>query len=141
MDNAEILSKISLFSLMKKRDLKRLSKLTQRHRYEKEDVIVREGARDGRLFVIVSGEVAVIKDLGGPSEVFLRELGAGTYFGEMALIDDYVRTASVVAQVDTEVISLDQWNFRDEIKKYPSVAIELLQTLSRRIRAIENADS
>ena len=141
MDTAEILSRISLFSLMKKRDLKRLSKLTQRHRYEKADVIVREGARDGRLFVIVSGEVAVIKNLGGPSEVFLRELGSGTYFGEMALIDDYVRTASVVARVDTEVISLDQWNFRDEIKKYPSVAIELLQTLSRRIRAIENADS
>ena len=141
MDNAEILSKIALFSLMKKRDLKRLSKLTQRHRYQKEDVIVREGARDGRLFVIVSGEVEVIKDLGGPSEVFLRELGSGTYFGEMALIDDYVRTASVVARVDTEVVSLDQWNFRDEIKKYPSVAIELLQTLSRRIRSIESADS
>jgi len=140
MDNAEILSKIALFSLMKKRDLKRLSKLTQRHRYEKGDVIVREGARDGRLFIVVSGEVAVVKDLGGPSEVFLRELRSGTYFGEMALIDDYVRTASVVARVDTEVISLDQWNFRDEIKKYPSVAIELLQTLSRRIRAIESAD-
>ncbi len=140
MDTVEILSRISLFSLMKKRDLKRISKLTQRHHYEKGDVIVREGARDGRLFVIVSGDVAVIKDLGGPSEVFLRELGSGTYFGEMALIDDYVRTASVVARVDTEVISLDQWNFRDEIKKYPSVAIELLQTLSRRIRAIESAD-
>ena len=140
MNNAEILSKISLFSLMKKRDLKRISKLTQCHRYEKGDVIVREGARDGRLFVIVSGEVVVIKDLGGPSELVLRELGDGTYFGEMALIDDYVRTASVVARVDTEVISLDQWDFRDEIKKYPSVAIELLQTLSRRIRAIESAD-
>jgi CRP-like cAMP-binding protein len=141
MDTAEILSRISLFSLMKKRDLRRISKLTQRHRYLKGDVIVREGARDGRLFVIVSGEVTVIKDLGGPSEVFLRELGDSAYFGEMALIDDYVRTASVVARVDTEVISLDQWNFRDEIKKYPSVAVELLQTLSRRIRAIENADS
>ena len=140
MNNAEILSKISLFSLMKKRDLKRISKLTQCHRYEKGDVIVREGAKDGRLFVIVSGEVVVIKDLGGPSELVLRELGDGTYFGEMALIDDYVRTASVVARVDTEVISLDQWDFRDEIKKYPSVAIELLQTLSRRIRAIESAD-
>ena len=140
MDHDEILSKIALFSLMKKRDLRRLSKLTRIHRYEKGDVIVREGARDGRLFVIVLGEVTVIKDLGGPSELFLRTLGAGTYFGEMALIDDYVRTASVVAETDTEVLSLDQWNFRDEIKKYPSVAIELLQTLSRRIRAIENAD-
>lgn len=140
MDNTETLSKIALFSLMKKRDLKRLSKLAQRHRYEKGDVIVREGARDGRLFIIISGEVAVIKDLGEPSEVFLRALGSGTYFGEMALIDGYVRTASVVARMDSEMLSLDQWTFRDEIKKYPSVAIELLQTLSRRIRAIENAD-
>jgi CRP/FNR family cyclic AMP-dependent transcriptional regulator len=140
MDNIEILSKIALFSLMKKRDLKRISKLSRRHRYEKGDVIVQEGARDGRLFVIISGEVAVMKDLGKPCEIHLRKLGSGTYFGEMALIDDYVRTASVVALNETEVLSLDQWNFRDEIKKYPSVAIELLQTLSRRIRAIENTD-
>ena len=140
MDNSEILSKIGLFSLMKKRDLRRISKLGKRHRYGKGDVIVREGARDGRLFVIISGEVAVVKDLEKPSQVFLRRMGPGTYFGEMALIDDYVRTASVVAQGDTELLSLDQWNFRDEIKKYPSVAIELLQTLSRRIRAIENAE-
>ncbi len=140
MDNTEILSAISLFSLMKKRDLKRVAKLTNRHRYQKGEIIVKEGARDGRLFVIVSGEVAVIKGAGGPNEVVLRHMGDGTYFGEMALIDDYVRTASVVAQSETEVLSLDQWNFRDEIKKYPSVAIELLQTLSRRIRAIENSD-
>ena len=140
MDHTEILSKIGLFSLMKKRDLRRISKLSKRHNYREGDVIVREGARDGRLFVIVSGEVSVIKDMGRPEEVMLRELGSGTYFGEMALIDDYVRTASVVAKVDTEVLSLDQWNFRDEIKKYPSVAIELLQTLSRRIRAIENTE-
>ena len=76
MDNVEILSKISLFSLMKKRDLRRISKLAQRHRYEKGDVIVSEGARDGRLFVIISGAVAVIKGLGGPSEMFLRDMGA-----------------------------------------------------------------
>lgn len=125
---------------MKKRDLRRISKLSKHHNYQKGDVIVREGSRDGRLFVIVLGEVSVIKDMGRPEEVLLRQLGPGTYFGEMALIDDYVRTASVVARVDTEVLSLDQWNFRDEIKKYPSVAIELLQTLSRRIRAIENAE-
>ena len=140
MDHTEILSKIGLFALMKKRDLRRISKLSKRHNYGKGDVIVREGARDGRLFVIVSGGVSVIKDMGRPEEVLLRELGPGTYFGEMALIDDYVRTASVIAKVDTEVLSLDQWNFRDEIQKYPSVAIELLQTLSRRIRAIENPE-
>ncbi len=139
MDNTEALSRIALFSLMKKRDLRRISKLSKRHRYHKGEVIVKEGTRDGRLFVIISGEVAVYKDLGSAGESLLRSMGAGTYFGEMALIDDYVRTASVVAKEDTEVLSLEQWNFRDEIRKYPSVAIELLQTLSRRIRAMENA--
>ena len=137
MDDAEILSRVALFSLMKKRDLKRIAKLAKHHSYKKGESIVREGARDGRLFVIISGEVAVIKGLGGKSEKNLRALRSDNYFGEMALIDDYVRTASVVAKEDTEVLSLDQWNIRDEIKKYPSVAIELLQTLARRLRAVE----
>ena len=137
MDDAEILSRVALFSLMKRRDLKRIAKLAKHHSYKKGDLIVKEGARDGRLFVIISGEVSVVKDLGGPSEKMLRVLRSDNYFGEMALIDDYVRTASVVANEQTEVISLDQWNIREEIRKYPSIAIELLQTLGRRLRAAE----
>jgi len=137
MDDAEILSRVALFSLMKRRDLKRIAKLARHHSYEKGDLIVKEGARDGRLFVIISGEVSVVKDLGGPSEKMLRVLRSDNYFGEMALIDDYVRTASVVANEQTEVLSLDQWNIREEIRKYPSIAIELLQTLGRRLRAAE----
>jgi CRP/FNR family cyclic AMP-dependent transcriptional regulator len=137
MDDAEILSRVALFSLMKKRDLKRIAKLAKHHLYEKGDLIVREGERDGRLFVIISGHVSVVKDLGGSSEKTLRVLRSDNYFGEMALIDDYVRTASVVANDRTEVLSLDQWNIREEIRKYPAIAIELLQTLGRRLRAVE----
>jgi CRP-like cAMP-binding protein len=137
MDDAEILSRVALFSLMKRRDLKRIAKLAKHHSYEKGDLIVKEGARDGRLFVIISGEVSVVKNLGGPSEKLLRVLRSDNYFGEMALIDDYVRTASVVSNEQTEVLSLDQWNIREEIRKYPSIAIELLQTLGRRLRAAE----
>ncbi|MBC8418504.1 MAG: cyclic nucleotide-binding domain-containing protein [Proteobacteria bacterium] len=137
MDDAEILSRVALFSLMKKRDLRRIAKLAKHHSYKKGEIIVREGARDGRLFIVISGEVEVIKGLGGGSEKPLRVLRCDNYFGEMALIDDYVRTASVVAKEDTEVLSLDQWNIREEIKKYPSIAIELLQTLGRRLRAVE----
>jgi len=137
MDEAEILSRVALFSLMKRRDLKRIAKLAKHHSYEKGDLIVREGARDGRLFIIISGQVSVVKDLGGPSEKTLRVLRSDNYFGEMALVDDYVRTASVVADDHAEVLSLDQWNIREEIRKYPAIAIELLQTLGRRLRAVE----
>lgn len=137
MNEAEVLSKISLFSLMKKRDLKRIAKSAKHHSYKKGDLIIREGDHDGRLFVIISGEVEVLKDMAGPAERRLRTLRSNNYFGEMALLDDYVRTASVIAKQDAELMSLDKWNIREEIKKYPSVAIELLQTLARRLRAAE----
>ena len=137
MDDAEILSRVGLFSLMKKKDLRRIAKLAKHHAYKKGEIIVREGARDGRLFVIISGEVEVIKSLGAEDEKHLRVLRSDNYFGEMALIDDHVRTASVVAKEETEVLSLYQWNIREEIKKYPSIAVELLQTLGRRLRAVE----
>jgi len=137
MDDAEILSRVALFSLMKKKDLRRIVKLAKHHSYKKGEIIVREGARDGRLFIIISGEVEVIKGLGAVDEKPLRILRSDNYFGEMALIDDHVRTASVVAKEETEVLSLYQWNIREEIKKYPAIAIELLQTLGRRLRAVE----
>jgi len=137
MDDAEILSRVALFSLMKKKDLRRIAKLAKHHSYKKGEIIVREGARDGRLFIIISGEVEVIKNLGAGDEKPLRILRSDNYFGEMALIDDHVRTASVVAKEETEVLSLYQWNIREEIKKYPAIAIELLQTLGRRLRAVE----
>jgi len=137
MDDAEILSRVALFSLMKKKDLRRIAKLAKHHSYKKGEIIVREGARDGRLFIIISGEVEVIKGLGAGDEKPLRILRSDNYFGEMALIDDHVRTASVVAKEETEVLSLYQWNIREEIKKYPAIAIELLQTLGRRLRAVE----
>jgi CRP/FNR family cyclic AMP-dependent transcriptional regulator len=139
MHEADLLARVPIFSFMKKRDLQRIAQHTQRNLFHKGDLIIREGDRDGRLFIIVNGEVDVIKDLGGRNERHLRTMGPNSYFGEMALIDDLVRTASVVARDHAEVLCLQQWDLRQEIEKYPVVAIELLQMLCRRIRAIEKS--
>ena len=133
----DFLSKVSIFSLMKKEDLERIAKQTQHHFFHKGEVIIREGGRDRRLFIIIRGEVEVIKGLGSKNERHLRTLEPHSYFGEMSLIDDLVRSASVIAKGDTQILSLDQWNLRKEIEKYPAMAFELLQMLSRRIRTIE----
>ncbi|MBW1772625.1 MAG: cyclic nucleotide-binding domain-containing protein [Deltaproteobacteria bacterium] len=133
----EYLSRVSIFALMKKDDLKRIAALAQEHFYRKGDVIIREGDKDGRLFVIVNGMVDVVKGLGSENEKRLATLGPYSYFGEMALIDDLVRSASVKANEETQLLSLDHLNLKKEIEKYPALAIELLQMLSRRIRAIE----
>lgn len=137
MDDTDFLSEVSIFSHMKKRDLKRIAKLAEYKVFRKGDVIIEEGDRDGRLFVIIRGEAEVVKNLGGKNRLSLRIMGPKSYFGEMALIDDLIRTASVVAKKKTEVLTLDQWNLRQEMDKYPAIAVELLQMLSRRIRALE----
>ena len=136
-DEVDILGKVPIFSSVEKTDLERLATLTHRHLFHEGDVIIREGEHDRRLFVTVSGKVEVIKSLGTKSERRLREFGPLSYFGEMALIDDLARSASVVATEETEVLSLDHLDLRQEIEKYPAVAFELLRMLSQRIRSIE----
>jgi CRP-like cAMP-binding protein len=137
MNEAEVLAKVSLFSKMKAADLKRIASLAQSHVFQSGETIIREGDRDGRLFVIVSGEVEIIKSLGKKNERFVRTLGPLNYFGEMALIDDLVRSASVVAKRETGVLILDKWSLRQEFERYPAMALELMRMLSQRIRAIE----
>jgi CRP-like cAMP-binding protein len=136
-DEMNFLAEVSLFSHLKKRDLRRVAKLTRYETFQAGDVIVREGERGGQLLIIVKGQAEVIKGLGGGAEWRLQTLGPRSYFGEMALIDDWVRTASVVAKTEMLVLSLDHWNLRKEIEKDPVISIELLQMLTRRIRVLE----
>lgn len=137
INKVDFLDKVSIFSHMKKADVHRVAELAQHHLFHDRDLIIREGDRDRRLFIIVNGEAEVIKNLGEKNEKRVRTLGPYNYFGEMSLIDDLVRSASVVAKKETQALSLDQWDLRQEIEKYPAMAFELLQELSQRIRAIE----
>jgi len=122
---------------MKKPDIHRIAELVQYHLFHDGDLIIREGDHDRQLFIIVNGKAEAIKNLGEKNEKRVRTLGPYSYFGEMALIDDLVRSASVVAKEETQTLSLAQWDLRQEIEKYPAMAFELLKMLSQRIRAIE----
>ena len=137
MKKAEFLSRVSLFSLLNKADLDRIAEKALEHFFKKGEVVIREGDRDRRLFVMISGEVDVIKDLGGHKGKRVRILGPYSYFGEMALIDDLPRSASVVTREDSQLLSIDHGHLRREIEGNPEIAFELLKMLSWRIRAIE----
>ncbi len=137
MNAADFLAKVSIFSHLKKRDLKRIVKMAQDEVFQCGEIIIKEGDRSGRLFVVISGTVDVIKNMGQKNEARLTTLGPQTYFGEMALLDDLTRTASVVAKTETKVLYIDHLNLREEIERNPVLAIELLQMLTRRLRAIE----
>ncbi len=138
MENeADYLAKISIFSNFKKEDLQRLAKKSRYCSYKMGDVIISEGERDGRLFILINGKVDVIKSYRTKKAKRLRTLAAPCYFGEMALIDEMVRSATVVARGKATALCLDQWNLQEEIEKYPALAIELLRMLYRRFLALE----
>ena len=66
-----------------------------------------------------------------------RRLGPGDSFGEMALLDQEGRSATITADTDVTMATIPEWNFKPFLKEHPEVAYRLLQTLSRRVRQAE----
>ena len=136
-EKVDYLATVSLFSHLSKRDLRRLANQSRYCSFEFGDIIINEGERDGRLYILISGKVNVFKSYRTKKEKQLRTLEPPAYFGEMALIDDLVRSASVVAMRDTKTLCLDKLNLDREIERNPIIAKKLLQMLSRRLLALE----
>jgi CRP-like cAMP-binding protein len=139
MNRVSFLSRVPLFALLQREELERLAEQTEEHRVEAGTIVIREGDLDRRMFMIVSGRASVVIGLETSKERTLVELGPCSYFGEMALIDDLVRSASVLALEETRLLSLQADTLLDAIGSHPSLAMELLQTMSRRVRALEKS--
>jgi CRP-like cAMP-binding protein len=134
MEHKEILAQVPLFSDLEPGDLKRLIKVVKERNYPAGEVILKEGEEAVGFFVVSSGRVQVVKDLGGPKEIVLATLGPGEFFGETALLDGYLRTASVRALEDTHCLAMTRWDFTSELKGNPEMAVQILRTLARRLR-------
>jgi len=102
-------------------------------------VIVRQGDTATAFYLILSGEVEVTHTATADAEAstVLATLGPGDVFGEMALLDDGTRSSSVTALAPTRCALLSRWDFREELRRSPEVAIRLLAILSRRIRSLD----
>ncbi|MGD8664079.1 MAG: cyclic nucleotide-binding domain-containing protein, partial [Desulfobacterales bacterium] len=133
MKKEDYLAKVSIFSYFRKKDLQRLAKRSRYFSFEIGDVIINEEENDGRFFILINGKVDVIKSYGTRKQRLLRTLSPHSYFGEMALFDDLVRSATVVAKEDVKTLCLGKMNLYKEIEKYPQLAIDLLQMLNRRL--------
>ena len=136
-EKVDYLATVTLFSHLSKKDLKRLANQSRYCSFKFGDVIINEGERDGRLYILISGKVRVFKSYRTKKEKRLRTLEPPDYFGEIALIDDLVRSASVVAMRDTRTLCLDKLNLDREIERNPIIAKKLLQMLNRRLMALE----
>jgi CRP-like cAMP-binding protein len=133
---AEFIAKVPLFRDLKPRHIEKIAKRMRERDYETGDVIVEQGAMGIGLFVMVRGTSRVIRSLGDGSTRELDTLERFDFFGELSLLDDHVRTASVVANEPVKCLVLAKLDFLDELDDEPEMAVPMLKELAHRFRRI-----
>ena len=123
----EVLRQVPLFSNLDEKDLDQLSRQMHERRFPEGAEVTTEGATGAGFFVIIEGNADV--SIGGEHRA---TLGPGDHFGEVALIDDGVRSASITAATDLLCYGLTPWEFRPFVEDHPQVAWALLETLHAR---------
>lgn len=103
--------------------------------YKKGQFIVKEGELGKEMFIIQSGSVEVIRE-DGDNKIIFNTLERGDFFGEMALLEQAPRSATVVAREDTQLMVLNIGNFLTKIRRDPTFAFNIMQKMSKRIRIL-----
>ena len=146
MMDATLFQKIFLFQDIKEDELHRVLDHTSRREFPAGTVIIQEGEPGDSLFIMATGEVEITKQLtlvldeDTPKERVMIRLKAenGVYFGEMALLESEIRSATVTALTDCSLLELHQKDFLELIEQHPAMGIKLLlrlaQILSRHLR-------
>ncbi len=136
MTTADILAKVPLFTSLERRDLMTLAASARERQYQPGEEMVRQGDTGVGLFVLTQGRVRVTQNRQGET-YDLGVLDHGQVFGEISLLDDLPRTATVTAIEPCSVIIVPIWDFRAALRENPSMALALLTSLSRRLRRVE----
>jgi CRP/FNR family transcriptional regulator len=135
---AEFLTSVPLFRSLKRRQIERLAVRFVRRKYAAGQDIVVQGQSGIGLFILVSGKAEAIRVHTDGTKMVVNTFGPTDFFGELALLDDAPRTASVVATADCECLALTQWEFLSALREDADMAIVILQEMARRFRRTLN---
>src|SRR5215469_16569890 len=133
----DVIAQVPLFHDLSHRELQILAANCREREYPTDATLLRQGETGVGLFVLISGKVRASQQT--PSGE-TRDLGAferGSVLGEMSLLDDLPRTATVVALEPTRALVIPVWDFRAALREMPDIGIKLLAVMSRRLRQNE----
>jgi CRP/FNR family transcriptional regulator, cyclic AMP receptor protein len=126
------LAKVELFDGLSAKQLAAIAGAMRERSFASGQAIIEEGATDGRFYLIDSGTAEV-----SVKGTVVEALGEGDYFGEIALIDNGPRTASVTATSDVRALTLAHFNFRAVLRDNPDLVHKLLVQVCRFLRNTE----
>ena len=128
----ELIEKVPLFSDLDKRELKEIADSMKERSFTAGDIVTEEGKGGVGFFVIDDGSATV--SVAGQD---VRTLGAGDYFGEIGLIADIDRTATITAVTDLRCYGMTFWDFRPLVESNASIAWKLLLAMAQRLKEAE----
>ncbi len=123
MDVHKILQRVPLLSGLAPEALISISTLFEEENHPAEARIIEEGAPGDSMFILVSGRVKITKNAGDDSEVLITKLEAGSYFGEVALIENTPRSANVITDIESTVLRLKKSAFDTMLSENSDFAI------------------
>jgi CRP/FNR family cyclic AMP-dependent transcriptional regulator len=125
----EQLQRVPLFADLDQRELQSLASSFKERIFEAGSTVVGEGSGGVGFFIIDEGDAKVA--VGGEERA---RLGPGQYFGELALIDEGTRTATITAETELKCYGLTSWEFRPLVEGNSQIAWKLLQALAKQLR-------
>ncbi len=134
----EVLRQVPLFASLPDEELEAFAPLMRERRFPRGSVILMQGDPGDALYVIARGQVKVVLVGEDGREVILSVLGVGSFFGEMALLDNDPRSAHVVAMEEATLLQLRREDFQSRLRSSPDVAIALLRELTHRLRRADD---
>jgi CRP-like cAMP-binding protein len=132
MTNEEFLSRVPIFENCTSAEIASIAAVAQEHTYAPGQIVVTQGTPGQAFYLITNGRVAIERD-----GSVLGAFGPGDFFGEMSLLDSAPRSATIRAIEETRCLMLSSWDFKALLENTPSIAIRLLEVLSRRLRVAD----
>jgi CRP/FNR family transcriptional regulator, cyclic AMP receptor protein len=128
---AELLAACDLFSGLGADQLAAVAETAIEVEFPAGRVIARQGEIGTGFFIVVDGEVRVIRD-----GTLIATLGPGEFFGELSVLDGLPRIAQVVAELPTRCLAIASWDFERVLLDHPGLMLSIVRELAGRLRSV-----
>jgi CRP/FNR family transcriptional regulator, cyclic AMP receptor protein len=133
-DTVRLLGRVPVFETLAPPDLERVAQVAVPRRFAAHQVIFREGDASDTCYVVESGHARAVREHGGGRSIALAHFGPGDIFGELAMFDDELRSATVEAIEDVAAIAILGSDMRRLLREHADISYKLVISLGRRLR-------
>jgi ATP/ADP translocase/HEAT repeat protein len=133
-----LLKEIEIFSGLSASELAAIAAVTEEMAYDQNEDVIKQNTVGETVFLIIDGKVSVVMENENAKEEHIDQMTAGSAFGEMALIDDSPRSATIRTMTPCRFLILHKQEFKETAMEFPRIALQMCSVLSRRIRHLHS---